>query len=94
MSDSIKNVKFICHTFHVNVSGWKEAADLLVQSSNLNTKERWEISPKLTVKTPERRHWRLSGVFIVNFEHISRILQAFSLLTLNKWISVDVYSCC
>ena len=26
---------------------------------------------KLTIKTPERRQWRLSGVFIVNFEHIS-----------------------
>ena len=25
---------------------------------------------KLTIKTPERRHWRLSGVFIFNFEHI------------------------
>ena len=24
---------------------------------------------KLLIKTPERRHWRLSGVFIVNFEH-------------------------
>ena len=24
---------------------------------------------KLTIKTPERRHWRRSGVFIVNFEH-------------------------
>ena len=21
-------------------------------------------------KTPERRHWRHSGVFIVNFEHV------------------------
>ena len=26
---------------------------------------------KLTIKTPERRHWRTSGVFIVNFEHIT-----------------------
>ena len=25
---------------------------------------------KLTIKTSERRHWRRSGVFIVNFEHI------------------------
>ena len=27
---------------------------------------------KLTIKTPERRHWRRSNVFIVNFEHISQ----------------------
>ena len=25
---------------------------------------------KLTLKTPERRNWRRSGVFIVNFEHV------------------------
>ena len=25
------------------------------------------------MKTPERRHWRHSGVFIVNFEHISHL---------------------
>ena len=30
----------------------------------------------LTVKTPERRHWR-SGVFIVNFEHILRLALVF-----------------
>ena len=24
---------------------------------------------KLTIKTPERRQWRRSGVFIVRFEH-------------------------
>ena len=28
-------------------------------------KKRFEICSKLTIKTPERRHWRLSGVFIV-----------------------------
>ena len=26
---------------------------------------------KLTIKTPERRQWRRSDVFIVNSEHIS-----------------------
>ena len=24
---------------------------------------------KLSIKTPEWRHWRRSGVFIINFEH-------------------------
>ena len=27
----------------------------------------------LTIKTPERRYWHRSCVFIVNFEHISHI---------------------
>ena len=36
------------------------------------------------MKKPERRHWRSSGVSIVNFEHISYIFLVFPLLTLNK----------
>ena len=38
---------------------------------------------KLTLKTPERRQWRCSGAFIVNFEHISHFVLVFLLLTLN-----------
>ena len=30
-----------------------------------------------------QRHWRRSGVFIVNFEHISHLPLMFLLLTLN-----------
>ena len=29
---------------------------------------------KLTIKTPERRHWPRPSVFIVNFEHISHLV--------------------
>ena len=36
------------------------------------------------MKTPERRQWRGSGIFIVNFEHISHLFLEFLLLTLNK----------
>ena len=36
------------------------------------TRRRYEICSKLTKKTPERR--RRSGVLIVNFEHISRLV--------------------
>ena len=38
---------------------------------------------KLTIKKPERRHWRRLGVFIVNSEHISHPVLVFLLLTLN-----------
>ena len=41
---------------------------------NRNTRTGCEICLKLTIKTPERLHWRRSGVFIVNFEHISHTL--------------------
>ena len=39
---------------------------------------------KLTIKTPERHEWRRSGVFIINFEHISHIVLVFRLLTLSR----------
>ena len=42
-----------------------------------------EICSKLTMKKPERRQWRRSGIFIVNFEHISQVVLVFLLLTLN-----------
>ena len=49
-----------------------------------NTRTRSEICTKFTITTPERRHWRLSSVFIVNFEHISHLVLVFLLLTLSK----------
>ena len=42
------------------------------------------VFSKLTIKTQERRHWRYSGVFIVNFEHISKLFLVFVLMTSNK----------
>ena len=51
--------------------------------NNRNTRTRCEICSKLTVKTPERRQWHRSGVFVVEFEHISHFVPVFLLLTLN-----------
>ena len=47
------------------------------KASNSNTKTKYEICSKLTIKTPERCHWRGFGVFIVNFEHISHLFLMF-----------------
>ena len=38
----------------------------------------------LKVNIPERRDWRCSGIFIVNFEHISHFSLVFLLLTLSR----------
>ena len=38
---------------------------------------------KLTIKTPGQRHWRHSGVVIVNSEHILQFVLVFPLLNLN-----------
>ena len=51
---------------------------------NRNTRIRCEICSKLTIKTPERRYWRRSGIFTVNFEHILRLLTVFLLLILSR----------
>ena len=56
----------------------------LFKGKNTNTKKRCEICSKLTIKTPERCQWRISCIFIVNFEHIGHLSLVFLLLTLNK----------
>ena len=47
------------------------------------TRKMCEFCSELTIKAPEQRQWRPSGVFIVNFEHISHIVLVFPFLTLN-----------
>ena len=53
------------------------AGNYMFKVNNRSTRARCKICPKLTVKTPKRRHWRRSGVLIVNFEHISLLVLDF-----------------
>ena len=55
----------------------------LIKVNNIKTRTRCEICSKLAIKTPERYHWRRSGIFIINFEHISHLVLVFLLLTAN-----------
>ena len=48
--------------------------------NNRNTRTRCEICSKLTIKIPERRQWRRSGISIVNFEHISHLCSSVSIV--------------
>ena len=52
--------------------------------NNRNTRTRCEICSKLTLKTSVQRHWYRSGVFILNFEHISYLALVFLLITLSR----------
>ena len=52
----------------------------LFKVNDRNIRTMGEICSKLTIKTPERRNWRRSSVFIVNFEQISQIVLVFLLL--------------
>ena len=51
------------------------AGNYMFKVNNKNTRARCEIRSKLTIKTPERHHWHISGVFIVNFVHTSHLAQ-------------------
>ena len=62
---------------------WKyPTGNYMFKVNNRNTRTRYEICSKLTIKTPEQRHWRRSG--IVNFKHISHLVLAFLVLTLSR----------
>ena len=56
------------------------AGNYMFKVNNRNTRTRCEICSKLTTKTPERRQWRHSGVFIVNFEHIFTLSSSVSIV--------------
>ena len=56
---------------------WDINRSFLLKVNNRNSRKRCEICSKLTIKIPERRQWRRSGVFIVNFEHISHLVLVF-----------------
>ena len=60
------------------------AHNYMFKVSNRNTKTSCEIRSKSTINTPKQRHWHRSGVFIVNFEHISHLALVFLLLTLSR----------
>ena len=62
----------------------------LLKVNNRNFRTRCKICSKLTIKTPERRQWRRSGVFVVNFEHIPHLALVFLLLTLNMQLPIEI----
>ena len=68
------------------------ASIYLLKVNNRSTRTRCEICSKLTIKIPERRQWRCSGIFIVNFEHISHLVLVFLLLTLNMLLSAGLFN--
>ena len=63
----------------------------MLKVSNINTRKKCEIYWNLTIKALEQRQWCRSGVFIVNFEHISRFFLVFIFLTLNRLMFVGTY---
>ena len=73
----------IIYTFSRNPAG-----TYLLKVNNRNTRTRYEICSKSTIKISERRHWRRSGIFIVYFKHISHLGLLFQ-LPAGKWLSCN-----
>ena len=74
----IRKLYFLCLAKYFLII---QAGIYLFKVNNVKTRTKSEICSKLKIKTPKRRHWRRSGVFIVNFEQISHIV-LFPLLAL------------
>ena len=86
----------ILHTVNItycfSIYYYYPAGNYIFRVNNRNTRTRCETCSKLTIKTPERRKWRRSGVFIVNFEHISHLNFEHAIagwlmnVMMNQWI--------
>ena len=50
------------------------AGNYMFKVNNRNTRARCEVCSKLIIKIPGRRHWRRSGVFIVNLEQFHALI--------------------
>ena len=68
------------------------AGSHMFKVNSRNTRTRCETCLKLTIKIPERCQWRRSGIFIVNFEHISHLVLEFLLLTLSRQMPAEMAS--
>ena len=63
--------------------------------NNRNTRKRYEICSKLTITIPERHHCHHSGVFIVNFEHISHLFLVLFIVVFEQvTVSWELTSIC
>ena len=76
---SLTDIKLIVGREKFNTMSLKTSLSLAYDRNNRT----WcEICSKLTIKIPERRQWRRSSVFIVNFGYISHLVLVFLLLIL------------
>ena len=83
--DNLQTTKILRKLNYTNFgNGLSPAGNYMFKLNNKNARTRCEICSKLTIKTPKRRSWCRSGVFTVNFEHISHLVLVFLLLTLSK----------
>ena len=69
----------------INIASEQFPAGKYMSKVNNKNRTKREIYLTLTINDAIGAHWR-SGVFIVNFEHISQLVLLFLLLTLSRYI--------
>ena len=65
----------------------------LLKVNNKNTTTRCDIFSKLTIKTPERCHWRCSDVFVVNLTYFTPGCSVFIINfehVIASWVKSDL----
>ena len=75
----LKDLRFCTCGFPVGI--------YLLKVNNRSTRTRCETCSNLSIKTPTRRHWRPSGVFIVSFEHILYLVLDVSIVNFEHAIA-------
>ena len=70
--------------FYNQIESTMSARIYLLKVNNGNTRTMCEIYPKLTIRTPEWRQWRHSGVVIDNFEQILHFFSSWNAIAYSK----------
>ena len=60
------------------IKTFTKVGNYMLKSNNRSIRAGSEICSKLTVKTPEWRHWLRYGVFILNLEHVLHLVSEVS----------------
>ena len=60
------------------------ASNYMFNVNTRKTRTRCEICSNLTIMIPDRRQWRGSAVFVINFEQILHLVLVFLLLDLSR----------
>ena len=64
-------IYFFEKTEIIFAGGLVSPGNYMFKVDSINTRASPGICSKLTIKTPERRQWRRSGIRIINFEHVT-----------------------
>ena len=72
----VNSMNLVKHVYDIGALGWVSASLTEILQDVKHIENKWHQS--------ERRHYRRSGIFMVNFNNVSHLFLGFLLLALNK----------